>query len=184
MAPAAIGNKPEVSLTKGSGKTINAKPSFTSVAFSRFPQILCSFCFFCYPVNSSDKIYVNTLELRSHAKKLVKKIATDYNLDLVSNLTYVPVIYASLRKLCVNEYLNAVLVSEAVEWRNLLRQVMYVQFVKQFFTYLSKILEIVATTVSKTFERLNLVLFATFFLCCSQKKFGCTFSKESHFLKL
>ena len=41
----------------------------------------------------------------------------DYKLGLVSNFTYAPVIYAGLRKLGINQFFNAILVSEDVGWR-------------------------------------------------------------------
>lgn len=41
--------------------------------------------------------YVESLELRPHAKKLLRRIKEQYKLGLVSNFTYAPVFYASLR---------------------------------------------------------------------------------------
>jgi HAD superfamily hydrolase (TIGR01549 family) len=61
--------------------------------------------------------YVNTLELRPYAKSLIRKITENCKLGLVSNFTYAPVIYASLRKLGINEFFNAVVVSEDSGWR-------------------------------------------------------------------
>jgi putative hydrolase of the HAD superfamily len=61
--------------------------------------------------------YVDTLELRPHAKSLIRKITENCKLGLVSNFTYAPVIYASLRKLGINQFFNAVVVSEDSGWR-------------------------------------------------------------------
>lgn len=61
--------------------------------------------------------YVDTLELRPYAKRLIRKIAENCKLGLVSNFTYTPVIYASLRKLGISQFFNAVVVSEEAGWR-------------------------------------------------------------------
>jgi putative hydrolase of the HAD superfamily len=61
--------------------------------------------------------YVDLLELRPYAKSLIRKIAENCKLGLVSNFTYAPVIYASLRKLGINQFFNAVVISEEAGWR-------------------------------------------------------------------
>jgi putative hydrolase of the HAD superfamily len=61
--------------------------------------------------------YVDSLELRAYAKRLVRRIAENCKLGLVSNFTYAPVIYASLRKLGISQFFNAVLVSDDTGWR-------------------------------------------------------------------
>jgi HAD superfamily hydrolase (TIGR01549 family) len=61
--------------------------------------------------------YVDSLELRLYAKKLLRKIKENCKLGLVSNFTYAPVVYASIRKLGINQYFNAVLVSHECGWR-------------------------------------------------------------------
>ena len=61
--------------------------------------------------------YVDTLELRPYSKSLIRKITEKCKLGLVSNFTYSPVIYASLRKLGINQFFNAVVVSEDSGWR-------------------------------------------------------------------
>lgn len=68
-------------------------------------------------VNISFEDYLNSLELRSCAKNMLKKLSRNYKLGLVSNFTYVPVIYAGLRKLDINKFFNAILVSHEVGWR-------------------------------------------------------------------
>lgn len=61
--------------------------------------------------------YVDSLELRPYAKKLTERIKENCKLGLVSNFTYAPVIYASLRKLGINHFFDAVLVSDENGWR-------------------------------------------------------------------
>lgn len=61
--------------------------------------------------------YVDSLELRPYAKKLIKRIKENCKLGLVSNFTYAPVVYASLRKLGINQFFDAVLVSDENGWR-------------------------------------------------------------------
>jgi putative hydrolase of the HAD superfamily len=68
-------------------------------------------------VNVFFEDYLNSLELRPYVKKLLSKISTKYKLGLVSNFTYAPVIYAGVKKLGINQFFNAVLVSEEVGWR-------------------------------------------------------------------
>jgi len=61
--------------------------------------------------------YVNSLDLRPCVKQLLARLMENYKLGLISNFTCAAVIYAGLRKLGINKYFNAVLVSEAVGWR-------------------------------------------------------------------
>jgi putative hydrolase of the HAD superfamily len=61
--------------------------------------------------------YVDSLKLRPYAKRLIRRITENYKLGLVSNFTYAPVIYASLRKLGISQFFNAVLVSDDTGWR-------------------------------------------------------------------
>jgi putative hydrolase of the HAD superfamily len=61
--------------------------------------------------------YVDSLEFRPFTKKLIKRIKENCKLGLVSNFTYAPVIYASLRKLGINQFFDAVLVSDENGWR-------------------------------------------------------------------
>jgi putative hydrolase of the HAD superfamily len=68
-------------------------------------------------VNVFFEDYLDSLELRPCVKKLLSKISVEYKLGLVSNFTYAPVIYAGIRKLGINQFFNAVLVSEEVGWR-------------------------------------------------------------------
>jgi HAD superfamily hydrolase (TIGR01662 family) len=68
-------------------------------------------------VNISFEDYLNSLELRPCAKNILKKLSRNCKLGLVSNFTYVPVIYAGLRKLGINQFFNIVLVSHEVSWR-------------------------------------------------------------------
>jgi len=68
-------------------------------------------------VNIFFEDYLNSLKLRPYAKKLLTDVSAKYKLGLISNFTYAPVIYAGLRKLQINQFFNAVLVSEDVGWR-------------------------------------------------------------------
>jgi putative hydrolase of the HAD superfamily len=68
-------------------------------------------------VNIFFEDYLNSLNLRPYAKKLLNQASTEYTLGLISNFTYAPVIYAGLRKLGINQFFNTVLVSEEVGWR-------------------------------------------------------------------
>ena len=68
-------------------------------------------------VNAFFEDYLNSLELRTCVKKLLEAIFMKYKLGLVSNFTYAPVIHAGTRKLGINRFFNAVLVSEEVGWR-------------------------------------------------------------------
>ncbi len=61
--------------------------------------------------------YVESLELRPCTKKLLKRIKECCKLGLISNFTYAPVIYASLRKLGINRYFDTVIVSHENGWR-------------------------------------------------------------------
>jgi putative hydrolase of the HAD superfamily len=68
-------------------------------------------------VNVFFEDYIKSLELRQCVKKLLNKVSIEYKLGIISNFTYAPVIYAGLRKLGINQFFNAILVSEAVGWR-------------------------------------------------------------------
>jgi HAD superfamily hydrolase (TIGR01549 family) len=68
-------------------------------------------------LNAFFQDFIDSLKLRSHAKKLLKTASENSSVGLISNFTYAPVIYASLRKLGIDKYFNAVLVSENVGWR-------------------------------------------------------------------
>ena len=61
--------------------------------------------------------FIDTLELREGAKKLLRQAQQQGKVALISNFTYAPVIYKSLRKIKVNDFFNAVVVSEEVGWR-------------------------------------------------------------------
>jgi FMN phosphatase YigB (HAD superfamily) len=61
--------------------------------------------------------YIDSLELRSCAEKLLRKTTAICKLGLISNFTYAPVVHNSLRKLGLTEFFNAVAVSEEVGWR-------------------------------------------------------------------
>jgi len=68
-------------------------------------------------VNVFFQDYLGSLELKHCARRTLVWLSKRYKLGLVSNFTYAPVIYAALRKLGVNRFFSAVLVSEDVGWR-------------------------------------------------------------------
>jgi FMN phosphatase YigB (HAD superfamily) len=61
--------------------------------------------------------YLDGLELNQCAEQLLSRISRQYKTGLISNFTYAPVIYAALRKLKINKFFNAVLVSQDVGYR-------------------------------------------------------------------
>ncbi len=61
--------------------------------------------------------FIDTLELREGAKKLLKQAQAQCKVGLISNFTHAPVIYTSLRQLRINQFFNAVVVSEENGWR-------------------------------------------------------------------
>jgi HAD superfamily hydrolase (TIGR01549 family) len=61
--------------------------------------------------------FINTLELREGAKPLLKEVAQEYRLGLISNFTYGPVIHKSLRKVGIDQFFNAMVVSDDIGWR-------------------------------------------------------------------
>jgi HAD superfamily hydrolase (TIGR01549 family) len=88
-------------------------------------EALCSLGFEVTPDDARVKAalnvffqdFIDTLELREGAKKLLKQTQAKYKVGLISNFTYAPVIYKSLQKLGIDGFFNATVVSEAVGWR-------------------------------------------------------------------
>jgi putative hydrolase of the HAD superfamily len=68
-------------------------------------------------LNVFFKDFIDTLELRAGAKKLIKKAKEQCKVALISNFTYAPVIYKSLRRLKINTFFNQVVISEENGWR-------------------------------------------------------------------
>ncbi|MGA3291235.1 MAG: HAD family hydrolase [Candidatus Bathyarchaeia archaeon] len=68
-------------------------------------------------LNVFFKDYLDMLELRAGAKKLIKQVKEQYKVALISNFTHSQVIYSSLRKLRINTFFNAVVISEENGWR-------------------------------------------------------------------
>ena len=68
-------------------------------------------------VNVFFEDYVRALKLRPFAKSILRRLSQNYELGLISNFTYAPVIFGGLRKLNINGFFDAVLVSEMVGWR-------------------------------------------------------------------
>ena len=63
------------------------------------------------------KDYVDSLSLREGAKKLLEKAVKYGKVGLLSNFTYSPVVYSSLRQFGVSKYFNTVVVSHEIGWR-------------------------------------------------------------------
>ena len=61
--------------------------------------------------------FIDTLVLRKGAKKLLKQARAQCKVGLISNFTHAPVIYSSLRQLGIDNFFNAVVVSEENGWR-------------------------------------------------------------------
>lgn len=61
--------------------------------------------------------FINTIEIREGAKKLLTDAAAQYRMGLISNFTYGPVIHKSLRKVDIHTYFNSIVVSEELGWR-------------------------------------------------------------------
>lgn len=68
-------------------------------------------------VNAFFEDYLNSFELRPCVKNMLRELSLDYKLGLVSNFTYAPVIHSGLNKLGINQFFNAILVSEEAGWR-------------------------------------------------------------------
>ncbi len=68
-------------------------------------------------LNDFFQDFIDTLELREGAKKLIKQTQQRGKVALISNFTFSPVIYKSLRKLRINQFFDAVIVSEEVDCR-------------------------------------------------------------------
>ncbi len=68
-------------------------------------------------LNVFFKDYVDMLELRAGAKKLIKQAAEQCKVALISNFTHAPVIYKSLRQLRINTFFDAIVISEENGWR-------------------------------------------------------------------
>ena len=67
--------------------------------------------------------FIDTLELREGAEKLLKQAQAGYKVGLISNFTYAPVIYFSLRQIGINGFFSAVVVSEESGWRKPSKQI-------------------------------------------------------------
>ena len=61
--------------------------------------------------------FVHSLKLRPHAKKLLEIASENCKVGLVSNFTYAPAIYLSLRKLEISQFFNTIVISHDFGWR-------------------------------------------------------------------
>lgn len=87
-----------------------------------------------YNVNSDDaqikaalnvffKDYIDSLSFRKGALKLVKKTSEICKVGLISNFTFAPVIYSSLRHFRASKFFNSIVVSEENGWRKPAKQI-------------------------------------------------------------
>jgi HAD superfamily hydrolase (TIGR01549 family) len=68
-------------------------------------------------LNVFFQAFIDTLELRIGAKKLLAQTQAKCKVGLITNFTYAPVIHKSLRKIGICDFFNAVVVSEDIGWR-------------------------------------------------------------------
>lgn len=68
-------------------------------------------------LNVFFKDFIDKLSLRPNAKKIIAHAKSNFKLGLISNFTYAPVIYASLKKVGINEFFNVVVISHENGWR-------------------------------------------------------------------
>jgi HAD superfamily hydrolase (TIGR01549 family) len=61
--------------------------------------------------------FIDTLELRKGAKRLIHQAKEQGKVGLISNFTHAPVIHKSLKKVGIGELFDVVVVSEEVGWR-------------------------------------------------------------------
>jgi FMN phosphatase YigB (HAD superfamily) len=68
-------------------------------------------------LNVFFKDFMDTFELREDAKILLKLASERSKIALISNFTYAPVIYCSLRQLRIKQFFKVVVVSNECGWR-------------------------------------------------------------------
>ena len=68
-------------------------------------------------VNAFFENYLKALTPRPQARKTLQRLSQEYQLGLITNYTYAPLIYAGLRKLKIDEFFNVVVVSDEAGWR-------------------------------------------------------------------
>jgi HAD superfamily hydrolase (TIGR01549 family) len=88
-------------------------------------EALCSLGFKVTPQDARVKAalnvffqdFIDSMQLREGAKKLLQQTAAEYKVGLISNFTHAPVIHRSLRKVGIQHYFNAIVVSDEVGCR-------------------------------------------------------------------
>jgi putative hydrolase of the HAD superfamily len=68
-------------------------------------------------LNVFFKDYIDSLELRPYAEKLLMKVSETCKLGLISNFTYAPVVHTSIKNLGIAQYFDSVVVSGDNGWR-------------------------------------------------------------------
>jgi HAD superfamily hydrolase (TIGR01549 family) len=74
-------------------------------------------CHIMAALNVFFQDFIDTLELRKGAKRLIHQAKEQGKVCLISNFTYAPVIHKSLKKVGIDELFDVVVVSEEVGWR-------------------------------------------------------------------
>ena len=68
-------------------------------------------------VNIYFEDFIRSLKPRPCALTTLKSLSNSYDLALITNFTYAPAVYASLRKLNFTSYFNATIISQEIGWR-------------------------------------------------------------------
>lgn len=68
-------------------------------------------------LNIFFKDFIDGLELRMGARRLILQALKTGKVGLISNFTYAPVIYNSLKKVRINEFFNSIVVSDEIGFR-------------------------------------------------------------------
>ena len=68
-------------------------------------------------LNIFFKDFLNSLKIRPHAKRLIKTARMFGKVGLVSNFTYSPAIYSSLRMHRIDSLFNVTIISDTIGWR-------------------------------------------------------------------
>jgi HAD superfamily hydrolase (TIGR01509 family) len=68
-------------------------------------------------LNIFFKDFIDGLELRMGARRLILRALKIGKVGLISNFTYAPVIYNSLKKVRINEFFNSIIVSDEIGFR-------------------------------------------------------------------
>ncbi|MCW3995085.1 MAG: HAD family hydrolase [Candidatus Bathyarchaeota archaeon] len=113
---------------------IEAHEKYRKVRYEQFKEVTNAIwvsealCSLGYKVTADDshvraalnvffQDFIDTLELRDGAKQLLREVAEECKVGLISNFTHAPVIHRSLRKVGIDRYFNSIVVSDENGWR-------------------------------------------------------------------